>query len=181
MSRRNVCGITINCDGDSKAFYTGKRRTSGCRVHSQHLNELRHLTQMVQCIAGGLVVAAQEVNVKNILPRAAAHGPRLNLAQANIPQREHTERLEERPRHIAHLKSDRSLIRPAGNEVVIIDSSLLADAASPATQLADQKESCEIPLVVFNVSLKNFPGILPRRLPSRNSRRIFQSFRNHEI
>src|SRR5271165_709852 len=57
---------------------TNGSRHSGCRVNSQHLDELSDLAQVTQRVARGLVVAPQEVHIENVLPGPPAHGPRLD-------------------------------------------------------------------------------------------------------
>src|ERR1039457_2917023 len=49
-------------------------------INSQHLHQLRYLAEMPQRVARVLVVAAQQVHEKHVLPRTPAHGPRFNLA-----------------------------------------------------------------------------------------------------
>src|ERR1700739_1500449 len=96
---------------------------------------------MTQSVAGGLIVAAQKINVENVLPRAPTHRPRLDLAQADISQRKHAERLEQRPGQVSHLKGDRGLIGPAWNQAVIFRTSRLA--APLAFALLNQKKKGE--------------------------------------
>ena len=62
---------------------------SGGRINPQHLHEFRHLTQVSQRVPRGLIVAAQEIHIENVLPGPSAHRPGLDLAQADVPQGEH--------------------------------------------------------------------------------------------
>jgi hypothetical protein len=55
------------------------------------------------------VVAAQQVNKKNVFPGTAAHGPRLDLAQTDIAQRENAQRLEKGPGIFFTLKASEVL------------------------------------------------------------------------
>ena len=57
-------------------------------IYPEHLHKLGHFAKMTQRVAGGLVVAAKEIHVEDVFPRAPAHGPGFDLAQANVSQRE---------------------------------------------------------------------------------------------
>jgi hypothetical protein len=52
---------------------------------------------MAQGMARVFIVTAQQVHKKHVFPGTPAHGPRLDLAQTDVAQREHAERLEQRP------------------------------------------------------------------------------------
>jgi hypothetical protein len=56
---------------------------------SQHLHEFRDLAQMAQGVTRGLVVAAQNVDEEDILPRMSSHRAGFDFAQADVAQREH--------------------------------------------------------------------------------------------
>src|SRR6266851_5312278 len=79
-------------------------------INSQYLHKIGDLTKMVQGIACGLIVSTQKVHVKDVLPWPAAHGPGLDLAKADIAQREHAQRLEESAGYVFYFKSDGSLV-----------------------------------------------------------------------
>src|SRR3954470_12783252 len=64
-------------------------RRSRCRIDPQHLYKLGHLAQMPQGVPCRLVIAAQEIHIEDILPGSPTHGTGLDLAQANVAQREH--------------------------------------------------------------------------------------------
>src|SRR5712664_2660955 len=100
---------------------------------------------MPQGVARIFVVAAQQIHKKNVFPGTPAHGPRLDLAQTDVAQREHAERLEQRSRNILYAERQRSLIR-----TVIVRRLRLPTA--------DQKEAGKVLLVIFDSSLQNFPG-----------------------
>jgi hypothetical protein len=79
-------------------------------IDSQYLHKIGDLAKMVQGIPCGLIVSAQKVHVKDVLPWPPAHGPRLDLAEADIAQREHAQRLEEGPGYVFYFKSDGTLV-----------------------------------------------------------------------
>src|ERR1700736_5124951 len=85
-------------------------------VDSQYLHKIGDLAKMVQGIPCGLIVSAQKVHVKDVLPWPAAHGPRLYLAEADIAQREHAQRLEEGAGYVFYFKSDGSLVSAGQHE-----------------------------------------------------------------
>src|SRR5208337_2832521 len=165
----------------------GRRRkrfhNSRCPVNPQHLDELRDFAQVAQRVARRFVVAAQESHVKNVLPRAPAPGPRFDLAQADIAQREDAQRFEECPGQVFHLEGDGSLVGPAGNQalVAVIDygvphlSPVLGEVGIfPCLTLPNQEEAREVALVVLDAGLENLAGIFMSRLPSGNPGRVFQ-------
>src|SRR5215469_7284297 len=84
-------------------------------VNSHYFYKLGYLFEVPQGIARGLVVTAKEVYIKYILPGTSAHGSRLNFAEADVTQREHTQRFEQRSRHILDVERNGSLVRAAGN------------------------------------------------------------------
>src|SRR5438067_12262114 len=53
-------------------------------IDAQNLNEIRNFFQMPQCVPSGLVIAPQEINKEDVLPRAAAHRARFDLAEADV-------------------------------------------------------------------------------------------------
>src|ERR1700680_71215 len=75
---------------------------SRCRVDPQDLDELGDLAQMAEGVAGGFVVAAEEVHIEHVLPGPSAHGARLDLAQADVAQGENAERLEQCAGQVLH-------------------------------------------------------------------------------
>src|ERR1035441_9999575 len=90
---------------------------------------------MPQGIARIFIVAPQQVHKKHVLPRTPAQRPRLDLAQTDVAQREHAERLEQRPRNILQAERQRSLIRTARR---------------PRLSPLDQKEARKILLVILD-------------------------------
>src|ERR1700675_904443 len=117
---------------------------------------------MPQSIARVFIVAAQQIHKKYVLPRTPAHGPRLDLAQTDVAQSEHAERLEQRSRNILHAERQRSLIRIA-----------MVSRLRPSP--ADQKEPGKVFFVIFDAGLQNFPGIYSCGAPAGNARRIAQA------
>src|SRR5271155_1640483 len=100
---------------------------------------------MPQRIPQGFVVSAQQVDKKHILPWTPAHGPRLDLAQTDVAQREHAERLEQRSRNILDAESQRSLIGAArGSRLSALDLFSF-----------DEKEASEVLLVIFDAGFQN--------------------------
>src|ERR1700686_1163061 len=151
-------------------------RSSSRRINSQHLHELSHFFQVSQGVARRLVVTAQKVHVKNVFPRPSPHGAGLDLAQADIAQGKHAERLEERARNILYLKHDGGLVRAARNEATIVRTSLLflRGPASYSAQIANQEEAREVSFVIFDAGLENAPSVFSCRLTSRDSCGIVQ-------
>src|SRR5271165_4925059 len=60
------------------------RTRTGRRINPQYLYELRNLGQMPQRVASGSVIAAQDIDEENILPRVSAHETRLDLTQVEV-------------------------------------------------------------------------------------------------
>src|SRR3977135_3872963 len=85
-------------------------------IDSQYLHKIGDLAKMVQGIPCGLIVSAQKVHVKDVLPWPAAHGPRLDLGEADIAQGEHAQRLEESAGYVSYFKSDGSLVSSGQHE-----------------------------------------------------------------
>jgi hypothetical protein len=50
---------------------------------------------MTQDIACGLIVSPKNIGKKDVFPRASAHGPRFDLAQAYVAQRKYAKSLEQ--------------------------------------------------------------------------------------
>jgi predicted permease len=88
-------------------------RVSCCPVDTQDLNELRDLAEMAEGVAGGFVVAAEEIDVEDVFPRASTDGARLDLAQADVAQGEDAEGLEQRSGLILDLEGDGSFVGTA--------------------------------------------------------------------
>src|ERR1700722_9465267 len=165
--------------GDDKLVNLIHRILLNGAVDPQHLNELRHLAEMAQCIPRSLVVAAQEIDIEYIFPGPSAHRARLDLAQADIAQSKNAERFEQSSRRIRHLEGDRSLVDAPWNRKLSAD----ADCASlPAARgfvplhrkLANQEETREVILVVFDSGGKNLARIFSRCLFPRDTRSIRQ-------
>src|SRR5271170_2183514 len=89
------------------------------QINPQHLNKLRYLAQMSQGVPRRLVIATQEVYIENILPGASAQGARLDLAQADVAQREDAERFEERSRKVLNLESNGGLVGSIRNQPLV--------------------------------------------------------------
>src|SRR5208282_1684024 len=106
---------------------------------------------MAQSVARSFIVAAQQIHKKHVLPRTPAQGPRLDLAQTDLAQREHAERLEQRTRNVLHAEGQRSLV---GSAMVRSPRFAWLDLSS-----FDQKEAREVLLVIFNPGLQNLPRI----------------------
>src|ERR1700704_5659260 len=99
---------------------------------------------MTQGVTGGLIVAAQQVHEEHVFPGASTHRTRLNFGQADVPQCEHAERLEERSRQIPDAESE----------------GRFAGASRGAQRAAvNEKETREIFLVVLDSGLQNFSSI----------------------
>jgi hypothetical protein len=64
---------------------------SGGGIDAQHFHKVGDFAEVAEGILRGFVVAAQEVDVEDVLPRTAAHGARLDLAQADVAQCEDAE------------------------------------------------------------------------------------------
>src|SRR5579864_8931449 len=124
---------------------------------------------MPQGIARRLIITPQEVHIENVLPWPPAHGPRLDLAQADVPQRKHAERLEQSPRRILDLKRDRCFVRAGWYQATVISAqfrvrTLVRYPCRPScgiltsrtlAQSSNQKKSREVPLVVLNAGLQD--------------------------
>src|SRR5579859_6496594 len=104
---------------------------------------------MPQSVARDFVISAKEICVENILPGPPTHGPGFDLAQADVAQGKNAQRFEQRSRQILQAEGDRGLI----------------GAANHTATSADQKESGEVPLVIFNPSLKNSAVVRGGSLP----------------
>jgi len=89
--------------------------SSRCLVYSQDFYE-GNLAEVAQGISRCLVVAAEEVNIKDILPGPSAHRPRLDLAEANIAQGEHAQGPEQGSGLVLHLERDGCFIRAPRNQ-----------------------------------------------------------------
>src|ERR1700679_3142387 len=89
------------------------------RINPQYLDELGHFAQMPQGIARSLVIATEEVHIKDVFPRPSTHGPRLDLAQAYVAQAENTERFEQRSGDILYFECDGSFVRSRWNQALI--------------------------------------------------------------
>src|SRR6266446_637389 len=123
---------------------------------------------MPQSIARVFVIAAQQIHKKNVFPGTPAHGPRLDLAQTDVAQREHAERLEQRSRNILYAERQRSLIR-----FVIV--------RRPRLSRTDEKKTGKVLLVIFDAGLQNFSGIHFGGPPAGDSRRIAQALRDNVL
>ena len=125
---------------------------------------------MAQRIAGRFVVAAEEIDVKDVLPGTSAHGARLDLAQADVAQGEDAERFEERAGSVLNLEGNRRLIRAFGNHPPKLPRGF-----------SNEKKSGEVFLVVLDARLQDFSRVLSRRLPSGDSGGVFSLLRDHML
>ena len=80
-----------------------------------------------------------DVGVKQILERAAAHGPRLQLRQVDLAQREHAQRLEQRARRVRQRKHDHRLV----------------GLLRIGRRLADQDEARDVLLEILDARFQN--------------------------
>src|SRR5262249_19726993 len=69
-------------------------------IHAQHLYKSSDLLQVFQRQAHRWILARENVHIEAILPGLPSHRTRLNLAQIQIAQGKHAERLEQRPGHV---------------------------------------------------------------------------------
>src|SRR5208337_4247663 len=127
---------------------------------------------MVKGITRGFIVAAQQIDKKHVLPGTPAHGPRLDLAQADVAQREHAEGLEQRSRNVLHAEGEGGLVRLRLGRIRASRRRRLSpfDVSS-----FDQEEAGEVLLVVFNSGLQNFSGVDFGGAPAGDTRRIAQA------
>src|SRR5271157_4143849 len=123
---------------------------------------------MAHRVAQGFIVAAQQVHKKHVFPRTPAHGPRLDLAQADVAKRKHAERLEQRSRNILHAERQRGLVR-------------IALIRSPRLSALDQKEAGKVLLVVLDAALQNLSLINFSRSPARDTSRIVEALRDYVL
>ena len=114
---------------------------------------------MTQRIARRLVISAQDIHKENIFPGMSAHGPGLNLAKADVAQREDTKRFEEHSRHILQSEGNRRLVGALAN---------LARAI-------DQQKARVVLLVIFDSRQQDASAILFGSLPGSNGSRVSQS------
>src|SRR5690348_5301335 len=96
---------------------------------------------MTQRVARRLVVAAEEVYVEDIFPGPSTHGTGLNLAQADIAQRKHTQGFEKRSRQVLNFERDGSLVGAARNKPL---------GVTRAANLPNQEKSREVARVVLH-------------------------------
>src|SRR5208337_987540 len=76
-----------------RRLFQGKRHRRltrlGRRINPQHLNKFRDFAEVAQRIARGFIIATKNIGKEHVFPRAAAHGTRLDLAQADVAQSEY--------------------------------------------------------------------------------------------
>src|SRR5260370_26478646 len=101
---------------------------------------------MPQSIARVFIVAAQQIHKEHVFPRTPAHGPRLDLAQTDVAEGKHAERLEQYPRSVPHAERQRSLIG-----IVV--------ACRQRLSPLDQKEAGKVFLVILNSSLEDLSRV----------------------
>src|SRR5271166_6039186 len=117
---------------------------------------------MSQRVAGGFVIAPQDVDEENILPGMAAHGPRFDLAEVDIAQGEDAERLEENARQILQGKANGRFV---GSPTYL-------------PQLADLQEASVVLLVILNAGQQYASTVLLRGLRRRNRSGVVQFLGN---
>ena len=61
-------------------------------------------------------MAADEVNIKEVLPAFTLQGPGLDFGQVNVTQSKYGQALKQRAGHIVHRKNNRSFGRAVGND-----------------------------------------------------------------
>src|SRR5260370_10188576 len=110
---------------------------------------------MPQSTARVFIVAAQQIHKKHVLPRTPPHGPRLDLAQTDVAEGKHAERLEQYPRSVLHAERQRSLIG-----IVV--------ACRQRLSPLDQKEAGKVFLVILNSSLEDLYRVNFSRPPACN-------------
>src|SRR5215470_699190 len=120
---------------------------------------------MTQRVARCFVFSAQVVHIKNVFPGTSAQRTRFDLAQADVPQRENTERFEQRSRKVLHFECDGGLVGAS------------YDLPPPM----NQKEAREVAFVVLDAGLQYLPAINAGGLPSRNSRCMLQLVFDHML
>src|SRR5271166_4037012 len=120
---------------------------------------------MPQGIAQGFIVAAEQVHEKHILPRASAHGARLDLAQTDVAQGEYAERFEQSSGNVLHGEGQRSLIRATS-----------CSRLSPP----DEKKTREVLLVILDAGLQNLSAINFGGPSAGNACRIAQTL-GHDV
>jgi hypothetical protein len=84
--------------------------------------------------AAQIVAADAQIDVEQVLPRTSGNRARLELREIDVAKREHTQRLEERPRLVLQRERERRLVR--GTE-------RLAAAR-------DDDEACDVVIEVLN-------------------------------
>src|ERR1017187_4501614 len=138
----------------SRAWWSGRDRREAAsprygfvllrafRIATQHAQEIGQLPQMAQRVLRvGRVYAAQEVYIKEILPRFAAQGPRFDFGEIQVAQGERAQRPEQRARNIAGAEHQRSLpLRVTGGR----------QAARGIRRPPQKEKTGEIPAVAFN-------------------------------
>src|SRR5438309_10606079 len=94
--------------------------------------------------AGTRFIPHQQIGEKDIFPRPARNRSRFDLAEADFAKRKDTEGLEQCPGNVRGGKRDRSLV----------------GSGQDPPPLGNQKESSEIPFVVFQRPQKDLSAIL---------------------
>ena len=88
-----MCVLTHTCDPQPKYLFN----SSGA-INTQNFNHLRHFPKVPQGTFGKRIIAAKEIDIKNVLPRASLQRSRFDFAQADLTLREHSQRFEQRLR-----------------------------------------------------------------------------------
>ena len=133
--------LTGDCDERTRPKWSV---CSGFGIDAQDFDEFGYFGQVAKGVARILVVAAQHVHEKHVLPRTAAHGTRLNFAEVDIAKSEDAEGFEKASRNILHAEGERGLV---------------GVTRDPGFATADVKEAGEVFLVVFNASFQNLASI----------------------
>src|SRR5271165_4828723 len=123
---------------------------------------------MAECVAGGFVIAAEEVYIEYVLPRPSAQRARLDLAQADVAQSEDAERLEEGSGEILDLEGDGGLVGAWRNQPLIVGRGSTGSVFSGCGWLrpANQEEAGKVTFVVFDAGLQNSSGVFASRMAS---------------
>src|SRR6266542_5395643 len=94
----------------SVIYVTFSDRSPPGGVGTEHPNHFGHPAKVVECAGDiAVVVLADEIEIKRVLPRPSLDRPRLDFRQIDFKHRKRAEGAEERPRLVRRLKHDGSL------------------------------------------------------------------------
>src|ERR1022692_1320728 len=143
-------------------------------IAPQYPQHNRNLPQMIQRVLRvGRIHLAQEVEVEQVLPWLSPQGPRLDLGQVEIPQRERAQRTKQSARDIARAEDQRGLPRDV--------RSGLARVALSVFRGAQEEKTGEILAVAFNRPAQNAAAINPRGHRGGNRSGIGKSLLHHHL